>query len=131
MSAPLPAPSSRPRIVDAVFWLWLVASISLVLLGLLMALTRANLPTFFRGAGILFALAGLALGYLAGRTRAGHAQLRRAAVGLALALVLLLALFALMTGGALWLIPLVLTMVGAVLIMRPSAQNWFQVEETP
>ena len=123
MSAPLPAPSNRPRIVDAVFWLWLVASISLVLLGLLMALTRANLPTFFRGAGILFALAGLALGYLAGRTRA--------AVGLALALVLLLALFALMTGGALWLIPLVLTMVGAVLIMRPSAQNWFHVEETP
>ena len=63
------------------FGCWLVASVSLVLLGLLMALTRANLPTFFRGAGILFALAGLALGYLAGRTRAGHAQLRRAAVG--------------------------------------------------
>ena len=56
------------------FWFWLVAAISLALLGLLMALTRANLPTFFRGAGILFAVAGFALGYLAGRTRAGHAR---------------------------------------------------------
>ena len=132
MSAPLPAPSNRPRIVDTVFWLWLVAAISLVLLGLLMALSRDPIvTTFFRGGGILFALAGLALGYLAGRTRAGDAQFRQAAVGLALALVLLLVLFALMTGGAFWLIPMVLAMVGAVLIMRPSAGEWFQAEEKP
>ena len=128
MSTPVPA---RPRIVEAVFWLWLLAAISLVVLGMLMALTRGNLPPVFRGAGILFAIAGLALGYLAGRTRTGHAGLRRAAVGLALALVVLLALFTLMTGGVLWLIPMILTMVGAVLIMRPSAQDWFHLEETP
>jgi hypothetical protein len=128
MSAPVPV---RPRIVDAVFWLWLLAAVSLVVLGMLMALTRGNLPPVFRGAGILFAVAGLALGYLAGRTRAGHAQMRRAAVGLALALVVLLALFTLMTGGVLWLIPMILTMVGAVLIMRPSAQDWFHLGETP
>ena len=128
MSGPVPA---RPRIVDAVFWLWLLAAVSLVVLGMLMALTRGNLPPVFRGAGILFAVAGLALGYLAGRTRAGHARMRRAAVGLALALVVLLALFTLMTGGVLWLIPMILTMVGAVLIMRPSAQDWFHLGETP
>jgi hypothetical protein len=128
MPTPVPA---RPRIVEAVFWLWLLAAIALVVLGMLMALTRGNLPPVFRGAGILFAVAGLALGYLAGRTRAGHAGLRRAAVGLALALVVLLALFTLMTGGVLWLIPMILTMVGAVLIMRPSAQDWFHLEETP
>ena len=128
MSAPVPL---RPRIVDAVFWLWLLAAVSLVVLGMLMALTRGNLPPVFRGAGILFAVAGLALGYLAGRTRAGHAQMRRAAVGLALALVVLLALFTLMTGGVLWLIPMILVMVGAVLIMRPSAQDWFHLGETP
>ena len=122
------APSNRPRIVEAVFWLWLVAAVSLVLLGLLMAFTRGNLPTFFRGAGILFALAGLALGYLAGRTRTGQTRFRRAGVGLALALVLLLALFTLMTQGILWLIPMILAMVGAVLIMRPSAQEWFPSE---
>jgi hypothetical protein len=128
MSEPVPV---RPRIVDAVFWLWLLAAVSLVVLGMLMALTRGNLPPVFRGAGILFAVAGLALGYLAGRTRAGHARMRRAAVGLALALVVLLALFTLMTGGVLWLIPMILTMVGAVLIMRPSAQDWFHLGETP
>jgi hypothetical protein len=131
MSAPVPAPSPRPRVVEAVFWLWLLAAIALVLLGLLMALTRGNLPTVYRGAGILFAVAGLALGYLAGRTRAGRLRPRRAAVGLSLALVVLLALFTLLTGGILWLIPMILTMVGAVLIMRPSAQVWFHTEETP
>jgi peptidoglycan/LPS O-acetylase OafA/YrhL len=128
MSAPVPA---RPRIVEAVFWLWLLAAISLVVLGMLLAFAHGELPPVFRGAGILFAIAGLALGFLAGRTRAGHARLRRAAVGLALALVVLLALFTLMTGGVLWLIPMILTMVGAVLIMRPSAQGWFHPGETP
>jgi hypothetical protein len=128
MSAPVPA---RPRLVEVVFWLWLVAAISLVVLGMLMALTQGNLPTVYRGAGVLFAVAGLALGFLAGRTRAGQAPMRRAGVGLALALVVLLALFTLMTGGVLWLIPMILTMVGAVLIMRPSAQDWFHAEETP
>lgn len=128
MTAPMPVPSSRPRIVEVAFWIWLLSSISLVLLGLLIALTRGNLPTFFRGAGILFVLAGLALGYLAGRVRQRNAGFRRAAVGLALALVVLLALFALMTQGALWLIPMILIMVGALLIMRPSAQEWFGPE---
>jgi hypothetical protein len=126
MSAPVPA---RPRIVEAVFWLWLLAAISLVVLGMLMALTRGNLPPVFRGAGVLFAVAGLALGFLAGRTRTGHTGLRRAGVGLALALVVLLTLFTLMTGGVLWLIPMILTMVGTVLIVRPSAQQFFHPEE--
>jgi hypothetical protein len=128
MTAPLPVPSSRPRIVDLAFWIWLVSSIMLVLFGLLLALSPSNVPTFFRGAGVLFVLAGLALGYLAGRTRRGHAPFRRAAVGLALALVALLALFSLMSKGLIWLLIMILTMVGAVLIMRPSAQDWFDSE---
>ncbi|OBB01320.1 hypothetical protein A5662_13895 [Mycobacteriaceae bacterium 1482268.1] len=123
------APSPRPRTVNAAFWCWVAAAMSLVLLGLLMALTRGNLPAVFRGAGVIFAVAGLALGYLAGPTRAGKARLRRAGVGLALALGLLLAVFTLMTGGVLWLIPMILTIVGAVLIMRPSAQDWFHAQE--
>jgi len=128
MTAPLPVPSSRPRIVDVAFGIWLVSSILLVCFGLLLALSQSNVPTFFRGAGVLFALAGLALGYLAGRTRRGHAPFRRAAVGLALALVVLLALFSLMSKGLVWLLIMILTMVGAVLIMRPSAQDWFDSE---
>jgi hypothetical protein len=124
------AAQSRPRVVEAAFWSWLTAAISLVLLGLLLALSRDNLPTFFRGAGALFAAAGLALGYLAGRARGGHSALRRAALGLAFALVLVLALFTLMTAGALWLIPMILTTVGGILMLRPSALEWFDQEET-
>jgi hypothetical protein len=128
MSAPL----ERPRLVSAAFWCWLAAAILLAALGLLLAVNQANLPVFLRGAGALFAVAGLALGYLAGRTRNGHAGFRRAAVGLALALVVLLALFILVGGGgALWVLPMILVLVGAVLIMRPSAQEWFPSEEKP
>ena len=128
MSAPL----QRPRLVSAAFWCWLVGAILLAALGLLLALNPANLPVIFRGAGGLFAVAGLALGFLAGRTRTGHAGFRRAAVGLALALVVVLALFILVGGGgALWVLPMILVLVGAVLIMRPSAQEWFPSEEQP
>jgi FtsH-binding integral membrane protein len=124
------APQSRPRVVTVAFWCWVAAAIALVGLGLLMTVSRANVPMFFRGAGVLFAVAGLVLGYLAGRAGGGHAALRRAAIGLALALGVLLALFTLTTQGALWLIPMILTMVGAILMLRPAAQEWFEHEET-
>jgi peptidoglycan/LPS O-acetylase OafA/YrhL len=119
------APQSRPRAVTAAFWCWLVGSILLVLFGMLLALSPNNAPTFVRGAGVLFVLAGLALAYFTGRTRTGHAGFRRAAVGLAFALVVLLVVFSLMGGGLVWLLIMVLSIVGAVLVMRPSAQEWF------
>jgi hypothetical protein len=122
------APQPRPRVVTAAFWCWLAGSILLVLFGLLLALSRNHVPTFVRGTGVLFAVAGLALAYLTGRTRAGHAAFRRAGVGLALALVVLLAIFALMGGGLIWLLIMILSIVGAVLVMRPSAQDWFDRE---
>ena len=128
MSAPL----QRPRIVDAAFWCWLAAAILLAALGLLLALNKANLPVFLRGAAVLFVVAALALGYLAGRTRSGHTRYRRAAVALALALVVLLAMFVLVGGGGvLWVLPMILTLVGAILAMRPSAQGWFPSEGRP
>lgn len=128
MSAPL----QRPRIVNVAFWCWLAAAILLATLGLLLALNRANVPIFLRGAGALFAVAGLALGYLAGRTRSGHTRFRRAAVGLGLILVMLLALFILIGGGGvLWVLPMILSLVGAILVMRPSAQEWYPSQETP
>ena len=97
------APLQRPRLVSAAFWCWLVGAILLAALGL----------------------------FLAGRTRTGHAGFRRAAVGLALALVVVLALFILVGGGVLWVLPMIFTLIGAVLIMRPSAQEWFPSEEQP
>ena len=68
---------------------------------------------------------GRGLGYLAGRTRTGDARFRRAAVGLALALVVLLALLHLSPAVVCCaLLPMILPMiVGTVLIMRPSAQD--------
>ena len=128
MSAPL----QRPRIVSAAIWCWLAAAVLLAALGLLLALNKAHIPVFLRGAAALFLVAGLALGYLAGRTRAGHTRYRRAAVGLALALVVLLAMFILVGGGGvLWVLPMILALAGAILVMRPSAQEWFPSEEKP
>lgn len=125
MSAPVPA---RPRVVEVAFYLWLLAAISLVVLGMLVAFTKGDVPPVFRGVGVLFAVSGLALGFLAGRSRDGNPRMRRAGVGLALALVVVLVLFTLLTRGVLWLIPMVLTMAGAMLIMRPSAEVWFTPE---
>lgn len=120
------APHSRPRVVTAAFWCWVCASVLLVAFGLLLASSEDDVPTLFRGVGVLFALAGLGLGYLAGRARLGDRRFRRAAVALALAVVVLLALFALISRGPIWLLAMVLAMVGAVLIMRPSAHQWYE-----
>ena len=125
------ATQPRPRIVNAAFWCWLFSSILLTAFGLLLALTRADVPMFLRGAGVLLVATGLALGYLAGRTRKGSAAFRRAAVALATVLVVLLALLSLslprLVGPIAFI--MIVTMVGAVLMMRPSAQEWFDEEE--
>jgi hypothetical protein len=116
------APQSRPRVVTAAFWCWVVAAVALVALGLLLALNQANLPVFLRASGAVLAVAGLALGYLARQAVAGHTAFRRAAVALALALVFVLALFILIGGGGiLWVLPMILALVGAVLMTRPGA----------
>ena len=120
MSAPVP---ERPRIVDAAFWCWLLAAVSLVVLGMLMALTQATCRP------------SSAVPEFCSRWRDWRSAISRAAPGQAmlgsdgrrsasaLALVVVLALFSSWRGGVLWLIPMILTMAGAVLIMRPSAQT--------
>jgi peptidoglycan/LPS O-acetylase OafA/YrhL len=113
-------PQSRPRVVTAAFWCWVAASFLLLLGGLIAA--SLNVPVVFRGAGVIFALAGAALAFLAGRSRGGDTRFRRAALALALAIVVLVALAALfqLTNGItlLAVFPLV---AGIVLITRPSA----------
>ena len=126
MTAPLPVPSPRPRLVDAAFWCWLAASILLLAFGLLMATTRGEFPLSLRGFGVLFAVGGLAMGFLAGRSRAGDPRFRRAALALGLGLVVLLALFSVATRGAIWLLIMILVMVGVVLMMRPAARSWYE-----
>jgi peptidoglycan/LPS O-acetylase OafA/YrhL len=123
------AAQPRPRVVSAGFWCWAAASVLLVAFGLLLAFSPDSLPTLFRGMGVLFAVSGLGLGFLAGRARIGDARFRRAAIALALAIVIVLALFALYSRGPIWLVMMILTMVGAVLMMRPPAQEWFDQSE--
>ena len=124
------APQSRPRVVSAGFWCWAAAAVLLVAFGLLLAFSPDSLPTLFRGMGALFAASGLGLGFLAGRARLGDERFRRAALALSLAIVVVLALFALYSRGPVWLLLMILTMVGAVLMMRPPAQEWFADEES-
>ncbi len=124
------APPSRPRVVTAGFLCWAAAAVLLMAFGLLFALSPDRVPTLFRGMGALVAASGLGLGFLAGRARLGAARFRRAAVALSLAIVLLLALFAMYSRGPIWLLPMILTMVGAILMTRPPAQEWFDQKET-
>jgi biotin transporter BioY len=123
------APPPRPRVVDTAFWTWLAASVLLVLGGLLIATSTGNIPGLFRGMGGLFAVAGFAMGYLAGRTRQGDKRFRRATVALTLALMILVTLFALSTMGFLWLVIIVLLITAATLAMRPVATEWFDAAE--
>ncbi|KUI06948.1 Uncharacterised protein [Mycolicibacterium flavescens] len=114
------APAPRARVVTAAFWCWVVAAVMLMLGGLIAA--SVNLPPLFRGAGVLTAVAGAGMAFLAGRSRAGDVRFRRAGVALALTVVVFVVLLA-MRGvvhivTVLAVLPL---LAGAVLITRPSA----------
>lgn len=88
--------SSTPRPLTATigFGCWLVAAVLLMVGGLLAA--SADLPSLnsvlFRGSGVLTALAGLGMAFLAGRSRTGDPRFRRAAIALSLAIVVLVGL---------------------------------------
>ena len=122
------ATEPRPRIVTVAFLCWLAAAILLMLGGFLLVLSQAPVPVFYRGAGVLWVVAGALLSYLAGRSLNGDTRFRRAAVALSVALALLLALFSVMTSGLVWLFALALVIVPAVLVMRPAAQQWYAPE---
>lgn len=143
MSAPPPAPLSRPRVVDAAFWVLLAGAVLLVVGGLLAAMlsfdtvraaTSSSISdaelhkylSFHRAAGVGCVLAGGGLGFLAGWTRAGDARFRRATIGLALAIVVLVGLTAVFAGiHVLSLLSLLPTIVGMLMLTRPAATGWF------
>ena len=117
------APQSRPRVVTAAFWCWLVASILLIVGGLLAA--SVALPAVLRGAGVLTALAGVGLAFLAGRSRNGDTRFRRAAIALALTIVVLVALCAVFgVVHMLTLLGVIPLIAGTVLMTRPAASTW-------
>jgi hypothetical protein len=118
------APQSRPRVVTAAFWCWVVASILLIAGGLIAASVSA-LPMVYRGGGLITAFAGAGLAFLAGRTRSGDTRYRRAAVALSLAIVVLVAIVSVL-GGAVHVLTLLAVLpliAGTVLITRPVASS--------
>jgi nucleoside permease NupC len=124
MSAPLP----RPRPVTAAFWCWVVAAVMLIVGGLITA--SVSLPPVFRGVGVLTALAGAGMAFLAGRARTGDTRFRRAALALSLAIIVLVALVAVLgVVHILTLIAVIPLLAGLALITRPAAAAYYQ--ETP
>ncbi len=142
MSVPsVPAP--RPRAVDVAFWLLLVGAVMLVVGGLLVATMSFDTIrgaaadsvsddqvhkylNFHRWSGVICVLTGAGLGFLTGRMRGGDARFRRATIGLALVTVVLVALVALFAGiHVLSLLGLLPIIVGALLLTRPAATDWY------
>jgi peptidoglycan/LPS O-acetylase OafA/YrhL len=109
------ASESRPESGSAAFWL-LVIGAALLMAGGLMAVIvgfdtlRRGAPTsvsddsirsylrLYRGAGVLFGIAAAALARLAMRARHGDPRYRRAATGLGMAIVVLVAVAAVFLG---------------------------------
>jgi hypothetical protein len=118
------APQQRPRAVTAAFWCWLVASVLLILGGLIVAF--ASLPPLSRGGGFITGLAGAGMAFLAGRSRSGDTRYRRAAVALSLAIVVLMPLVVMFgVVHVLTLLGVLLLIAGTVLITRPVVASWF------
>src|SRR3954451_19225142 len=123
------APQPRPRAVTAAFWCWVVASVLLIVGGLIAASVSA-LPIVYRGGGVITALAGAGMSFLAGRTRNGDTRFRRAAIALSLVIVVLVAVAAVL-GGAVHVLTLVAVLpliAGTVLITRPGAASAREAE---
>jgi hypothetical protein len=130
--AVMSAPQPRPRVVTAAFRCWQAAALLLFVGGLIVdtADFPAPLPALYRGAGVITALAGAGMAFLAGRSRGGDTRFRRAGVALSLAIVVLVALVV-MVGvvHVLTLLAVFPLIAGTVLITRPSSQAWFEAGE--
>ena len=126
------APQSRPRVVTAAFWCWVLASTMLIVGGLMAA--SVSIPAAYRGGGVVSALAGAGMAYLAGRTRTGDNRFRRAALALSITIVFLtslLAVSAVLFGGFVATVTLLAVFplaAGTVLMTRPAAASWADQE---
>lgn len=143
----LPAPTNRPRLVDAAFWCFIAGAVIMIVGGLMASTAtfdaaRAAFPasvpddrvrsylTVYRVSGVASVLVAAALAFLAGKARRGDARFRSAALGLAFALVAVVLVLAIGVGVAqpLILIALLPILVGAALFVQPSARRWFVQE---
>jgi uncharacterized membrane protein len=133
----------RPVAVNTAFWI-LVVGAALLLVGGLMAASvsfdylRNSVPPtvsddgvrsyarFYRGAGVLFSLAAVALVAFAARARSRDPRSRRAAMALGLTIVVVVGVVAALgfstTPSLLSLLPIV---VGTLLLSRPAVVEWY------
>jgi hypothetical protein len=139
----------RPRAVDIAFWLLVVGAVLLLAGGLLSATlgydtlrsaaaasvsdqTIRDYLRFHRGAGVVCALAAVALAALVMRTRAGDSRFRRATMGLGLAIIVLVGVIAVFFGTHIFaLLSLLPIIVGTLLLSRPPVAEWFKTEPDP
>lgn len=147
MTDPQAAPSRRPRLVDIAFWCFIVGAVIMIVGGLMAGATdydtaRAVLPstfsddqvqnylTLYRASGIGSAVAGVALAFLAGRTRRGDGRFRLALLGLVFATFVVVVMLALGFGVAqpVVLLSLLPVLVGSALLTMPAARSWFESE---
>jgi hypothetical protein len=83
------------------------------------------LPAVYRGAGVITAIGGAGMAYLAGRSRRGDTRSRRAALTLSLTIIVLVALFAVFgVVHVLTLLAVLPLIAGTVLMTRPAALSW-------
>ena len=117
------APQSRPRVVTAAFWCWVLASLLLIAGGMIAA--SVALPAVYRGAGVITAIGGAGMAYLAGRSRSRDTRSPRAALTLSLTIIVLVALFAVFgVVHVLTLLAVLPLIAGTVLTTRPAALSW-------
>jgi hypothetical protein len=96
-----------------------------------MLVASMSIAVFFRMAGVILVVVGLAQGYLAGRARRGQIRFARAAVGLALASVVVLAVLlilgvAAILGVIIVAVIMILLVTGSVMNQRPASQQWYE-----
>lgn len=97
MPSSTPPPAQPRSLVSTIgFCFWLVAAVLLMVGGMIAA--SVSLPgldtVLYRGTGVLTAIAGVGMAFLAGRSRTGDPRFRGAAIGLSLAIVVIVAVTA-------------------------------------
>ncbi|CAN5561435.1 hypothetical protein BH09ACT8_BH09ACT8_42370 [soil metagenome] len=125
-------PIARPRTVTIAFWLWLVSVVVMIFDGLVVLTFHYSVPALFpRVSGGIIVVAGVALGYLAGKCRAGDRRFARAAVGLSMALVVFISAMLVTQILGLVLAPVVLFLVAAsaLVVRSTTGLAWFEANK--
>ncbi len=136
-----------PGGVSTAIWVLVAGAVLLVVGGLMAAtvsfdaLRQAAPPTvsdedvrhyglLYRGAGLLFGVAGVALAVLAARARRRSPRLRRAVMTLGLTIVVLVGVASVGIPGThiLALLSLLPIVVGTLLLSRPAVVEWYAGE---